>query len=39
VEDARRYEVVRLLDELMPTCRDAAEASVSFDVRLYLPRG
>lgn len=36
MEDARRYKVVRLLDELMPRAATPQKSGVSFDVRLYL---
>jgi hypothetical protein len=35
-DDATRYKVVRLLDELMPVAATPQNSGVSFDIRLYL---
>jgi hypothetical protein len=35
-QDATRYKVVRLLDELMPAAATPQKSGVSFDIRLYL---
>src|SRR5258708_27079980 len=37
--DAKRYKVVRLVDELMPTAATPQKSGVSFDLRHYLREG